>query len=181
MAGRTSRVLRSRIDQSLIDQPLIEPTRPRPVTAFAQHQRFSIGRAPECDLVIADASVSRRHAELVLLDGGRLYLVDCKSTHGTRLTQGGTMRDVRQEFVEPGAVVTFGDVSMPVRDLLDALRAKHPGLGLADGPRPSGSPPGGPHGGAARRGNTWARGTRLVRCACGVVKAKGHRCPECGE
>jgi hypothetical protein len=146
-----------------------------PVTAFANPPRFSIGRAPECDLVIADASVSRRHAELVFLDGGRLYLVDCRSTHGTRLSHGGKVRDVRQEFVEPGAIVTFGDVSMPVGDLLDALRAKHPGLGVGDAPRPSGSPP------AARRGNTWARGTRLVRCACGVVKAKSQRCPECGE
>jgi hypothetical protein len=147
------------------------------VTALAHHQRFSIGRAPECDLVIADASVSRRHAELVLLDGGQLYLVDCQSTHGTRLSHGGTVRDVRQEFVEPGAILQFGDVSMPVGDVLAALRAKHPGI--AEAPRPSGGPAGGPA--AARRGNTWARGTRLVRCACGVVKAKGQRCPECGE
>jgi hypothetical protein len=143
------------------------------VTAFANHQRFSIGRAPECDLVIADASVSRRHAELVLLDGGQVYLVDCQSTHGTRLSHGGQVRVVRQDFVEPGAVLQFGDVSMPVGDVLDALRAKHPGI--AGAPRPSGGPA------AARRGNTWARGTRLVRCACGVVKAKGQRCPECGE
>jgi predicted component of type VI protein secretion system len=134
---------------------------------------YSIGRSPDCDVVLADQSVSRKHAELVVLDGGQLFLVDCQSTHGTTLMHGGTTRPVRQEFLEPDAVVTFGDVAMPVRDLLDAVRSRHPGAKLPARASSSDMP--------VRRGNTWARGTRLVRCRCGVVKAKGQRCPECGE
>jgi predicted component of type VI protein secretion system len=134
---------------------------------------YSIGRSPDCDLVLADQSVSRKHAELVVLESGQLFLVDCQSTHGTTLTHGGATRAVRQEFLDPDAVVKFGDVAMPVRDLLEALRSRHPGAKLPARASASDMP--------AKRGHTWARGTRLVRCRCGVVKAKGQRCPECGE
>jgi len=44
----------------------------------------SIGRLPECDVVLADGNVSRRHAE-VRQSGDRWILVDLGSTNGTRL------------------------------------------------------------------------------------------------
>lgn len=43
---------------------------------------FTIGRAPENDLVVTDASVSQRHAALTL-EGGRWWLRDLGSTNGT--------------------------------------------------------------------------------------------------
>jgi hypothetical protein len=90
----------------------------------------------------------------MVLDDGQLFLVDCQSTHGTRVTRGGRVEAVQQQFVDPDATVSFGDVSLTVRELMDALR---PGVNMANKP------------------------LRLVRCRCGVVKPKGRRCPECGE
>jgi pSer/pThr/pTyr-binding forkhead associated (FHA) protein len=121
------------------------------VDTFTPQQTFSIGRSPECDLVLADQSVSRKHAELMVLDDGQLFLVDCQSTHGTRLSLHGQTRPVQQDIVPLDAVVQFGDVSISVREIMQALREKQP------------------------------QGTRLVRCRCGVIKVRGQRCPECGE
>jgi pSer/pThr/pTyr-binding forkhead associated (FHA) protein len=43
-----------------------------------------IGRAPECELVLRDSRVSRRHARLMARDGV-LILTDLGSTNGTRV------------------------------------------------------------------------------------------------
>lgn len=97
----------------------------------------------------------------MVLDDGQLFLVDCQSTHGTRMTRGGRVTAVQQEFVDPDATVYFGDVSLTVRELMDALHGIFPGAAAAVP---------GVH-----------KVLRLVRCRCGVVKPKGRRCPECGE
>ena len=44
---------------------------------------FTIGRSPSCDIVLDDPLVSRRHAELRLLPGGRREIVDVGSFNGT--------------------------------------------------------------------------------------------------
>jgi hypothetical protein len=46
--------------------------------------RVVIGRLQECDICLADANVSRRHAELLALDG-EWFLQDLESTNGTTL------------------------------------------------------------------------------------------------
>ena len=45
---------------------------------------IAIGRAPECELVLRDSRVSRRHARLTARDGV-LVLTDLGSTNGTRV------------------------------------------------------------------------------------------------
>ena len=86
-----------------------------------------------------------------MVEGPQLFLVDCQSTHGTRLSLHGQTRPVQQDIVPLDAVVQFGDVSISMREIMQALREKPP------------------------------QGTRLVRCRCGVIKVRGQRCPECGE
>jgi hypothetical protein len=54
------------------------------------HNRFTIGRLPECGLVLADANVSRYHAELQPVDGdggpaSNFTVADLGSTNGTKL------------------------------------------------------------------------------------------------
>lgn len=47
--------------------------------------RFIVGRAPECDIVLAPRSVSRRHAAFELRDEG-WRLMDLRSANGTKLS-----------------------------------------------------------------------------------------------
>src|SRR5581483_3563379 len=64
---------------------------------------FTIGRAAECDVVIADPTVSKRHCEL-RRRGGDVVLVDLGSTNGTRVN--GTV--VRERVLEDGDKIGVG-------------------------------------------------------------------------
>lgn len=74
--------------------------------------RFTIGRDPDCDLVISDVSVSRWHAGLHRAADGWL-LTDLGSTNGTRLN-GWRVRDAVP--VRCGDRVSFGVVTFVLRD-----------------------------------------------------------------
>jgi len=74
--------------------------------------RFTIGRHPNCDLVIPDFSVSRWHAGLARGANGWL-LTDLGSTNGTRLN-GWRVRDAVP--VRCGDRVSFGAVTFELRD-----------------------------------------------------------------
>lgn len=121
-------------------------------------RKCTIGRALTCDIVLADDSVSRIHAELAFLEDGKLLVSDCRSTQGTFLMhQGGVARAIKQELVSVRDTLRFGNVSMPVKELLQAIHLKHPPAALR--------PP---------------EGAGLVRCECGAVKIKNIRCEVCG-
>jgi hypothetical protein len=81
--------------------------RPRvPVLALpsAPNRRVILGRSRECDCVLAEPSVSRRHAEL-RHDGGRWLLRDLGSRNGTRVNG---MRVLEETEVRPGDRLSFG-------------------------------------------------------------------------
>ena len=65
-----------------------------------------VGRDAECDVVINDASVSRRHAKIVVA-GRKAVVRDLESKNGTRV--GGNRID-RETMLESGEVVTFGSI-----------------------------------------------------------------------
>lgn len=62
-----------------------------------------IGRHPGCEIVLADAEASRRHAEVRPVRGGYL-LVDLGSTNGTRVGP----QEVREHRLADGDVVVVG-------------------------------------------------------------------------
>ena len=84
--------------------PLVLPRGPRSV--------FTIGRSPECDLPLADITVSWRHAEL-RRTGEAWVLVDLGSTNGTRVNG---WRADSGFTVRAGDWVSFGRAAFRVAD-----------------------------------------------------------------
>jgi Domain of unknown function (DUF1707)/FHA domain len=73
--------------------------------------RYTIGREPDCDLTLADETVSRWHASLVRADGSWL-LDDLGSTNGTRVNG---WRVSAPTPVAPGDSVSFGRATFVIR------------------------------------------------------------------
>src|SRR5207248_11015701 len=64
---------------------------------------MTIGRASACNIRIADAGVSSKHAKIWCEDG-QYFLMDLGATNGTFVND----RDVDREQVKDGDVITFG-------------------------------------------------------------------------
>lgn len=71
-----------------------------------------VGRAMACDLPIADATVSRQHAEIEAVNGG-ILVRDLHSTNGTYVNG---QRVVGQGLAPLGARVSFGKVDFEVQE-----------------------------------------------------------------
>jgi Protein of unknown function (DUF3662)/FHA domain len=65
--------------------------------------RVLVGRSRECDVVLSDPNVSRRHAEL-RQDGGSWSIVDLGSTNGVKVNG----RRAGQHTLRPGDRITLG-------------------------------------------------------------------------
>jgi hypothetical protein len=77
-----------------------------PVLALpATDGHVTLGRSRDCECVLAEPSVSRRHAEL-RRDGARWLLRDLGSRNGTRVNG---VRLLDEAEVSPGDRVSFGD------------------------------------------------------------------------
>lgn len=126
--------------------------------------RFTIGRERTCDIPIADDSVSRLHAELSLLEGGKLFLTDCHSSNGTLLLRDGHSRKVTQEIVQPTDRIQFGSVVLAMSDILASIGGRHPA----------------PERKAPKSDARPAAGAKVMRCECGAIKPEGKKCPACG-
>ncbi len=107
---------------------------------------YLVGRDERCDYPIADGSVSRRHAEVVLAPDGRFYVTDCGSTGGTFVLNGREWTRVRQAYVEPTDRVRFGGYEMAAARLAVLRGGSGGGGGASDraGPKPAGLAPDAP-------------------------------------
>ncbi len=76
---------------------------------------ISIGRSLDNDVIIQDATVSRRHAQIVFRHG-RWLLRDRHSTHGTRVNG----HPIEECVLRAGDTITFGDVIVRVQAPPDA-------------------------------------------------------------
>lgn len=135
--------------------------------------KFTIGRSTECDIVLADDSVSRLHAELIYLKDGNLFITDCHSMNGITLIRNGKKKSIRQEFLSLNDTLQFGDITMTAKELSEAIPKKIKSFDSALMPDPQMDQP--------PQKKPWVKGSRLVRCDCGAVKPKKGRCRECGQ
>jgi hypothetical protein len=73
-------------------------------------RRMVIGRSRECDIQLADANVSRRHAEL-RQEGATYWIVDLDSTNGIEING----RRLKRAKLESGDTVTLGSTDVTFR------------------------------------------------------------------
>jgi DNA-binding NtrC family response regulator len=95
---------------------------------------FRIGKSPDSDLVLIDATVSRDHCEIVHDKKGYL-LRDLGSTNGTLLDGG----EIREGYLRAGAVISVGRVELKVRpyaERISVLPSEHDSFGQMVGKDP---------------------------------------------
>lgn len=142
-------------------------------------RRFTIGRDRDCDVPIADDSVSRRHAELWLSESGALMMADAGSSNGTTLIRGGRGFPLFTEAVSLTDRVRLGDVDLGIGELVDAVEIRHPGALTVPTPIPPAIPLPPPVPGYAPLTPAGLAG--MIRCECGAYKNYGRACPVCGR
>lgn len=69
--------------------------------------RIVIGRSRDCDIQLADANVSRRHAE-VRQEGASYWVVDLGSTNGMEVNG----KRVKRAKLQPGDTITLGSTEI---------------------------------------------------------------------
>jgi pSer/pThr/pTyr-binding forkhead associated (FHA) protein len=129
--------------------------------------KFTIGRARDCDIVLADETVSRQHAEVHIMDDGKLFIIDCSSTYGTIIVSpNGHTKKIRQELISPTDNLKFGDIQMSVKEMLEAIQLRFPNLNHQES--------------FSTEKESRVHGKELVRCNnCGSVKKRGGKCEAC--
>ena len=78
--------------------------------AHFESGNISIGRRPNCDLVIKDPSISRQHA-VVSLSEGQWVLQDCDSANGLQVRG----KPIKKLMLHERELVVFGDVAVVFR------------------------------------------------------------------
>jgi adenylate cyclase len=92
-----------------------------------------VGRLPTSDLVLADPSVSRRHA-IVRVADGRLYVQDAASRFGTFLNGQRLMATDDESPAAPGDKLKFGEVSASLEQRVAEQDLLSEGHEIAEGP-----------------------------------------------
>jgi transcriptional regulator with GAF, ATPase, and Fis domain len=96
---------------------------------------FRIGKSPDNDLILADATVSRDHCEIVK-DARGYLLRDLGSTNGTLLDGS----EIREGYLRAGAVISVGRIELKVRpfaERIDLLPSERDSFGDLCGRQPA--------------------------------------------
>ena len=101
--------------------------------------RYSIGRSRENDIVLTDTTISRQHAEIEDLGGGRFVLRDVGSSRGTLAQQGGEWQDVTETEVSADQPIVLGEFETSITALLKDAGIAAPSTATADKSAASGA------------------------------------------
>ena len=91
------------------DEVLILPMKKAPVSPFPD--RVSIGRAPNCDIVVRDSSVSKLHGHFREVTSNGAVFTDAKSANGTTV-DGVKLAPGTATQIEEFCQLTFGRVRL---------------------------------------------------------------------
>ena len=91
------------------EEELVVVFEPRQKPTPGQPSSTSVGRGPECDVVLPFPAISRQHATLTEDGGGRFFLTDQGSKNGTWIN-GERLEHKRAYAVNDGDELKFGDV-----------------------------------------------------------------------
>ena len=132
-------------------------------------KKYTIGRSQNCDIVIADESVGRIHAEITFMEDGKLFLQDCKSLNGTALLSSDKYKRINQEYITPQDKVSFGRFKITVKELLEYISLKDSEDNDSE---------------SSIQGNGYKPpdSKQLIRCQiCGSIKSTTKKCPVCHQ
>jgi len=84
---------------------------------------WKIGRSgKKSQILLADDSVSGLHAEIVVLDDGRLYVSDCNSMNGSYILKDGQWVVFSQTYLRQGDDVRFGNYTISCDELYKMIK-----------------------------------------------------------
>ncbi len=131
--------------------------------------RLTIGRDPAADILIPEPSVSRIHAEFVLIGSDEILYQDRQSSNGSYLVENNAPVRISQHRLRSDEKLRMGNVEVMVRDLI-AVARKHVAERSAAAAQAERNQKALEH-----------RSVRMVRCECGSVKEDGTSCKYCGR
>lgn len=79
---------------------------------------LKIGRSPQSDIVISEASVSREHAEITHRDDGNYDVIDKESSYGTYVKRGGEWERISKTVVKPEEHLMLGSYRTTAANLI---------------------------------------------------------------
>ena len=82
-------------------------------------ETLRIGRGSAADVRLADRTVSRLHAEVVVTGRGRFFVTDRGSGGGTWVFRNGRWTSHRQGYVEPHQLLRFGRCEVRLDSVLE--------------------------------------------------------------
>ena len=82
---------------------------------------YRIGRGADADIVIADDSVSRDHADLIEAEGGGYYWIDRNSSNGSFQLQSGSWTKLAEGYLTADDPIRLGSYQTTVAGLLAGL------------------------------------------------------------
>ena len=89
-----------------------------PTSDMAGSRGVTIGRDGTCcDVVLPEASISRRHVLFELTEGGTVVITDLNSTNGTVLNGRRLSPEEAHVPLEDGSILTLGDITLRVEIL----------------------------------------------------------------
>jgi pSer/pThr/pTyr-binding forkhead associated (FHA) protein len=90
-------------------------------------KRLVIGRGEDCDLPVNDTSVSRVHAEIHMIEGGKYEVFDRDSSNGVRVNG----VELKRAILDAGDVIELGDVQLRFVPAGQPYQPQEPPVGAA--------------------------------------------------